>query len=654
MAGFCIFAVMYKERPISDWLPITMKEVQQRGWEELDVILISGDAYVDHPAFGPAVIGRILEHAGYRIAIVPQPNWQDDLRDFKKFGKPRLFFGVTSGCMDTMVNHYTANKRKRTTDAYTPGGKGGFRPDYAATVYTKILKEIYPDVPVLIGGIEASLRRVTHYDYWEDRLFPSILTDSGADLLVYGMGEPALYQIMELLDKGVPFSSLKTIPQTAFLIDESEKFPKNKNWKDVEIAAHEECLKDKIKYAANFKIIEQESNKVQARRIVQKVGSKTLIINPPFPPMTEEQIDHSFDLAYTREPHPKYKKRGAIPAYEMIKFSINMHRGCFGGCSFCTISAHQGKFIASRSQESILKEVDEMAKMKDFKGYISDLGGPSANMYRMKGKVQEICDKCSAPSCIHPVVCHNLDTSHKPLTEIYKKASAHPEVKKAFVSSGIRYDLLVDSYNKKADPDDLEEYMDNLVSNHIAGRLKVAPEHTSDDTLKMMRKPSFKFFHEFKKRYDRLNKKHKLEQPLIPYFISSHPGCKEADMANLATETKDMGFQLEQVQGFTPTPMTVATVIYYAGVHPYTLRPVYTAKTRKEKENQHLFFFWYKPENRRIIKEKLQKMKKFDMIEKLLGGGGGERKKHKNQKMIPSFMKHLLKSSSPKMILRKM
>ncbi|MEM6804375.1 MAG: YgiQ family radical SAM protein, partial [Bacteroidota bacterium] len=396
---------MLQHRPLTDWLPITAKEVKMRGWEELDVILISGDAYVDHPAFGPAVIGRIIEHAGYKVGLIPQPNWQDDLRDFKKYGKPRLFFGVTSGCMDTMVNHYTAGKRRRSTDAYTPDGQAGFRPDYALTVYTKILKELYPDVPVLIGGIEASLRRVTHYDYWADKLFPSILEHTGADMLVYGMGEQALREILKLLDKGVPFKSLKTIPQTGLLLREDEKIPKNKQWEDVEISSHETCQKDKLAFAANFKIIEQESNKVKARRILQKVGKKTLLINPPYPPMEEVEIDQSFDLAYTRLPHPKYKKRGPIPAYEMIKFSINMHRGCFGGCSFCTISAHQGKFIASRSKESIMKEVDEVTKMPDFKGYISDLGGPSANMYKMKGKVQEICDKCTAPSCIHPVVC---------------------------------------------------------------------------------------------------------------------------------------------------------------------------------------------------------------------------------------------------------
>ncbi len=620
------------DRPITDWLPITVKEVEKRGWEELDVILISGDAYVDHPAFGPAVIGRILEHAGYKVALIPQPNWQDDLRDFKKFGRPRLFFGVTSGCMDSMVNHYTANKRKRNSDAYTPGGKAGFRPDYAVNVYCNILKELYPDVDVLIGGIEASLRRVTHYDYWANKLFPNILESSKADMLVYGMGEQSLRDILTLADKGTPLSAMRTIPQTAFQVNEGEKIPQADHWKDVEIYSHEVCLRNKIKFASNFKIVEQESNKVQARRIVQKVGKKKLIINPPFPPMSEAMIDQSFDLPYTRLPHPKYQKRGTIPAFEMIKFSINMHRGCFGGCSFCTISAHQGKFIASRSEKSILKEVDAVTKMPDFKGYISDLGGPSANMYKMKGKVQEICDRCTAPSCIHPVVCHNLDTSHAPLTEIYQKASAHPNVKKAFVSSGIRYDLLVPEYNKVGDPEDMEKYMDNLVENHVAGRLKVAPEHTSDQTLRIMRKPSFKFFHKFKERFDRLNKKHHKDQPLIPYFISSHPGCEEVDMANLACETKDMGFQLEQVQGFTPTPMTVATIIYYAGVHPYTLKPVYTAKTDKEKRNQHLFFFWYKKENRQRIADKLRNWGRTDMMEKLLGKSKENKKRMKKRR----------------------
>ena len=620
---------MFDDRPITEWLPITQKEVEMRGWDELDVILISGDAYVDHPAFGTAVIGRIMESEGLRVAIVPQPNWRDDLRDFKKMGRPRLFFGVTSGCMDSMVNHYTAARRRRSTDAYTPGGTAGFRPDYATREYTKILKSLYPDVPVLIGGIEASLRRVTHYDYWEDKLFPNILSMSGADMLVYGMGEMPLREIIRLLRKGVPFSSMKTIPQTAILHPRKEALPVNKNWIDLTLSSHEKCQRDKKAFAANFKHIEQESNKVRARRLIQGCGDYNLIINPPYPPMTENEIDSSFDLPYTRMPHPKYRKRGSVPAYEMIRFSVNMHRGCFGGCSFCTISAHQGKFIASRSEESILKEVDKVTKMPDFKGYISDLGGPSANMYRMKGKIQEICDRCVSPSCIHPVICSNLDTSHKPMTELYKKVDAHPEVKKAFVGSGIRYDLLVDSYNKNNDGS-LDEYMEQVVTCHISGRLKVAPEHTSDATLKVMRKPSFKHFHEFKKKYDKINKKHGLNQPLIPYFISSHPGSQLEDMANLAAETKDMGFKLEQVQDFTPTPMTVATIIYYTGLHPYTLQPIYTAKSPKEKKKQHLFFFWHKRENHQEIRDRLQSIGREDLIDKLIS----DKKRHNKREYL--------------------
>ena len=627
---------MQERRPYQDWLPITKKELQYHGWEELDVVIISGDAYVDHPAFGPAVIGRIIQSEGLRVGIIPQPNWQDDLRDFKKFGAPKLFFGVTSGCMDSMVNHYTAGKRKRSTDSYTPGGDAGFRPDYASTVYCKILKELYPDVPVVLGGIEASLRRVTHYDYWADKLFPSILEDSGADMLVYGMGEQPLRDMINLLKKGVPFESLRTIPQTAFLQSKEEEIPKNKNWEDVQLSSHEKCLKDKLAYASNFKIVEVESNKLIARRITQDIGQNRLVINPPYKTMTEKEMDQSFDLPYTRLPHPKYNKRGAIPAYDMIKFSINMHRGCFGGCSFCTISAHQGKFIASRSKESIMKEVDAVTDHPEFKGYISDLGGPSANMYRMKGIDEAICEKCVSPSCIHPVICSNLDTKHKPLTDIYKAVDKHPKVKKAFVGSGIRYDLLVSDYNKQLQSDDTEEYMEQVITRHVSGRLKVAPEHTADDTLRIMRKPSFKYFHKFKESYDRIQAKHGLNQPLIPYFISSHPGCKEEDMANLAAETKEMGFQLEQVQDFTPTPMTVATVIYYAGVHPYTLKPTFAPKTKKEKQDQHRFFFWYKPENKQWVKDKLINAGKRELLERLTGDGGRSRG---NQREVPQWLK---------------
>ena len=607
------------ERPISDWIPMSHKEAEKRGWEEFDVILISGDAYVDHPSFGTAVISRIIEDEGLRIGIVAQPNWQDDLRDFKKLGKPRLFFGVTAGCMDSMVNHYTANKRLRSTDAYTPGGQAGFRPDYASTVYSQILKSIYPDVPVVLGGIEASLRRVTHYDYWKDQLMPSILVDSCADLLVYGMGDQPLRTLLKLMKRGVPFHQAKTINQVAFLNPKSEELPRNKNWETVELASHETCLVDKIQYATNFKIVEVESNKWEANRIIQHVGDQTLVINPPFKTMTENEIDQSFDLPYTRLPHPKYKKRGAIPAFDMIKFSINMHRGCFGGCSFCTISAHQGKFIASRSEKSILGELEQLVNHPDFRGYISDIGGPSANMYKMKGKDEAICAKCVSPSCIHPVICNNLDTSHEQMTKLYQKIDNHPKVKKAFVGSGIRYDLLVDDFNKNNEDGNHDRYIEQVITRHVSGRLKVAPEHTSDATLRVMRKPSFKYFHKFKEKYDKLSEKHGLKQQLIPYFISSHPGCEEEDMANLAAETKDMGFQLEQVQDFTPTPMTVAEVIYYTGLHPYTLKPIKTVKTREEKLNQNRFFFWYKRENKDWIKQRLTKAKRPDLIEKLLG-----------------------------------
>ena len=603
---------------MQDWLPTTRKEVELRGWDELDVILISGDAYVDHPAFGHAVVARLIESAGLRVAIVPQPNWRDDWRDFKKLGKPRLFFAISSGCMDPMVNHYTASKRLRSTDAYTPGGQAGFRPDYAAVVYSNILKTLYPDVPVLLGGIEGSLRRVTHYDYWSDQLKPSILVDSGADLLVYGMGEQPLREILRLLDKGVPFAALRTIPQTAFLQSQSAALPQNKRWDTFALASHEACLAHKKTFARNFKTIEQESNKQFARRLIQEVGDQTLVINPPYQTMTESEIDASFDLPYTRLPHPKYHKRGPIPAFEMIQFSINMHRGCFGGCSFCTISAHQGKMVASRSKTSIMKEVDQIAQMPGFKGYISDLGGPSGNMYKMKGKNQAICDKCVSPSCIHPTVCYNLDTDHQPLIDIYQSAAAHPKVKKAFVSSGLRYDLLVGKNEQQERENHYDEYIEQLVTHHVSGRLKVAPEHTSDDVLKVMRKPSFKLFYKFKQKFDHVCDKAGKAYQLIPYFISSHPGSQVEDMANLACETKELGFQLEQVQDFTPTPMTVATVIYYSGYHPYTLKKMYTARSVKEKQEQNRFFFWYKPENRHWIRHTLERLGRSDLIEKLL------------------------------------
>lgn len=595
------------------WLPTTKKEVELRGWDYVDVILFSGDAYVDHPSFGAAVIGRILEAEGLRVAIVPQPDWRGDYRDFRKLGTPRLFFGVSAGAMDSMINHYTANKRLRSDDAYTPDRRAGMRPDYPSIVYTKILKELYPDIPVVLGSIEASLRRLTHYDYWQDKLRPGILADSPADLLIYGMGEKPIRELVRRLQAGESFHSIKDIRQTVYLSDKAELQPG-----DIELYSHEECLRDKLKQAKNFKHIEEESNKYNASRILQAVGKKTIVVNPPFPPMTEEELDASFDLPYTRLPHPKYKGK-IIPAFEMIKFSVNVHRGCFGGCAFCTISAHQGKFISSRSKESILKEVKAITEMPGFKGYLSDLGGPSANMYRMKGKDEKICSQCKKPSCIFPVVCKNLNADHTPLLEIYEAVDSLPEIKRSFIGSGVRYDLLLHRYTDEDLNRSAQTYTEELIARHVSGRLKVAPEHTQDEVLKQMRKPSFQLFGQFKKIFDKVNQRQGLKQQLIPYFISSHPGCTETDMAELAVLTKGLHFQLEQVQDFTPTPMTLATEMYYTGYHPYTLEKIFTARSKEQKLAQRQFFFWYKPEFRRQITQALQKLGRKDLINKLFG-----------------------------------
>ena len=599
-----------KEYRLTDWLPTTKKEVELRGWDELDVILFSGDAYVDHPSFGAAVIGRILEAEGLRVAIIPQPNWRDDLRDFKKLGRPRLFFGVSAGCMDSMVNKYTANKRLRSDDAYTPDARPDMRPEYPSIVYTQILKKLYPDVPVILGGIEASMRRLTHYDYWQDRVRPSILADSGADALTYGMGEKPIVELVRRLKRQQP---ILDIPQLAYLTKEVQ--PQEG---DIILFSHEECLKDKKKQAANFRHIEEESNKYAASRILQTVGRQTVVVNPPYPPLTEAELDRSFDLPYTRLPHPKYKGK-RIPAYDMIKFSVNIHRGCFGGCAFCTISAHQGKFIVSRSKESILKEVKAVMELPDFKGYLSDLGGPSANMYKMRGRDEAVCKKCKRPSCIHPKVCPNLNTDHSPLLDIYHAVDSLPGIKKSFIGSGVRYDLLLHQSKDPKANKSTQEYTRELIARHVSGRLKVAPEHTSERVLDIMRKPSFSQFGEFKKIFDRINREEGLRQQLIPYFISSHPGCKEEDMAELAVITKRLDFHLEQVQDVTPTPMTVATEAWYTGFHPYTLEPVFSAKTQREKLAQRQFFFWYKPEERRNIINELRRIGRKDLIDKLYG-----------------------------------
>lgn len=600
---------------LTDFLPTTKKEVELREWDELDVILFSGDAYIDHPAFGVSVIGRVLEAAGYRVAIIPQPDWHGDFRDFKKLGRPRLFFGVSAGAMDSMVNKYTANKRLRSEDAYSPNGRHDLRPEYPSIVYSNILRQLYPDVPIVLGGIEASLRRLTHYDYWKDCIRKSVLCDSGADIVIYGMGEKQIISIAQALENGRKIKDIKDIPQTAYLCKERD-IPEGITTNDIVLHSHEECLYNKKFQAENFKHIEEESNKKHAQRILQKVDSQYIVVNPPYPTMTTEEVDATYDLPYTREPHPKYKGK-VIPAYEMIKFSVNIHRGCFGGCSFCTISAHQGKFIASRSKESILKEVKQVIQMPDFKGYLSDLGGPSANMYGMAGKNIKACEHCKRPSCIHPEICPNLNTDHSKLLDIYRTVDALPGIKKSFIGSGVRYDLLLHNAKDEKTNHSTQEYTRELIKNHVSGRLKIAPEHTSDRVLYLMRKPSFKQFYQFKRIFDKINKEENLRQQIIPYFISSHPGCKEEDMAELAVITKDLDFHLEQVQDFTPTPMTVSTEAWYSGYDPYTLEPVFSAKTPREKLAQRQFFFWYKPEERRNIEKELKRIGRIDLIGKL-------------------------------------
>jgi uncharacterized radical SAM protein YgiQ len=579
------------------WLPASSKEIERLGWDEPDVILFSGDAYVDHPSFGTAVIGRVIQDEGFRVAIVPQPNWRDDLRDFRKLGKPKYFFGVTAGNMDSMVNHYTAARRLRSDDAYTPGGKAGFRPDYPTIVYTRILKQIFPDVPVVIGGIEASMRRLSHYDYWKDSLEPSILISSGADLLVYGMGEQPVRELLRLLSKGVPFHSLKNIPQTAFVTDRAAPLPHSRSWDDMILHSFEECCSDKKLFSENFVIFEKESNRFSAARLTEPSGERKVVINPPFPPMDEIEFDRSFDLPFTYLPHPRYAKKGPVPAWEMIKFSVNIHRGCFGGCSFCAIAAHQGKQVVSRSERSILSEIEKISKLPDFKGYLTDLGGPSANMYRMKGRDMDICHRCQRPSCIWPSVCRNLETSHSALTDLYKKVGRLPGIKKAFIGSGVRYDLLFPEWNPHAGRAE-EDYLEELVRHHISGRLKVAPEHTSPAVLYYMRKAPFSLFRKLKMKFDNIIKREKISLEIVPYFISSHPGSTEESMKQLAAEVKSMGIRPEQVQDFTPTPMTLSTLIYYTGFDPYTGKKVYVARKPEEKKRQKDYFFWYRKPDR--------------------------------------------------------
>ncbi|MBQ5839575.1 MAG: YgiQ family radical SAM protein [Bacteroidaceae bacterium] len=595
---------------LSDWLPTTRKEMELRGWERADVILFSGDAYVDHPSFGVAVVGRILEACGLRVCIVPQPDWHGDLRDFKRLGRPRLFFGISPGCMDSMVNKYTAARRLRSEDAYSPDGRHNMRPEYPSIVYTQCLRSLYPDVPVVLGGIEASLRRVAHYDYWQDRIRPSILVDSQADMITYGMGDKVNVELVRILESfmatydesleydPVTGEALMTrqafrkavietlaLPQSVTLVDKVETTDD-----DIVLHSYEDCLKNPMMHAENFRHIEEESNRMHASRLIQKTGDTYVVVNPPYPPLTTEEMDYSFDLPYTRLPHPKYNGK-RIPAFDMIKFSVNLHRGCFGGCAFCTISAHQGKFIMNRSKESILREVEQITKMPDFKGNLSDLGGPSANMYMMQGKNLKACEACKRPSCIHPKICPNLNGDHRPLLDIYRAVDAMPGIKHSYIGSGVRYDMLLHDWKDETLNKAAQDYTNELITKHVSGRLKVAPEHTEEHVLHLMRKPSFALFHQFKSIFDRINNRAGLRQQIIPYFISSHPGCTMKDMQNLSQETRAMRLDTDQVQDFTPTPLTVATTIFATGYHPYTMEKVFCEHDPEDKKKQKSFFF---------------------------------------------------------------
>ena len=569
--------------PDNYMIPTSVKEVQKLGWDYIDVILFTGDAFVDHPSFGSACIARYLQKFGYRVAVVPQPNWRDDLRDFKKLGAPRLYFGVNSGAMDSMVNHYTAGKRLRHDDAYTPDGKFGQRPDYAVTVYSRILKDLFPDVPVVIGGIEASLRRVTHYDYWKDRLFPSILVDSRADWLCYGMGERPMLELTRAIESGRNLHDIRKIPQLAFLM--------TGKWKQSDalvLHSFEECCRDKRAFAENFHLIETHANMLHPDTIIEPVGDGYVQINPPYPPATEAEMDSFWDLPFTKLPHPRYKDK-LIPAYDMIKFSINTHRGCFGGCNFCTIAAHQGKFIQSRSEESICKEAKGLLSLPGFTGNISDLGAPTANMYGMGGKDKSICAKCKRKSCLFPKPCPNLDRSHARVLGLYDKVLSIKGIKHAYIGSGIRYDLFLDEdgfVDSTSYP-----YLKELILRHTSGRLKVAPEHTEDNVLYYMAKPSFRLFVRLRQEFDKITAKAGLKTGIVPYFISSHPGCTRKDMENLSRNPALKGIWMDQVQDFMPTPMTTSSVMFYTGLDPRTMKPVFVERDPERKKAQKSFFF---------------------------------------------------------------
>lgn len=583
--------------PAASPLPMSREEMLSRGWEEVDVVFVTGDAYVDHPSMAMAVLGRVLEAAGYRVGIVSQPDWHN-CDAWQTFGKPRLFFAISAGNMDSMINHYTANRKVRNNDAYSPGGRIGLRPDRATLSYCQRARQAYKGVPVIAGGVEASLRRLAHYDYWSDKVRRSILLDSKADLVAYGMGEDSILEIAQRLDAGESVKDLRDMRGVAYAMGASETPPEDA----LPLPTFEEVVTDKMAFAEATKIIHNETNPYNAKRLVQYHDRQAIVCNPPPLPISQQAMDRIYGLPYTRRPHPSYSE--PIPAYEMIKDSVTIMRGCFGGCTFCSITTHQGRIIQSRSKQSILSEIETMAESPDFKGVVSDIGGPTANMYEMKCSRPEVEAVCRRQSCVHPTICKLLGTDHGPLVELMKEARETPGIRKVLVASGIRMDLARRS----------PEYMRDLVKHHVGGHLKVAPEHTDPHVLDKMRKPSTDDFERFSETFDEESKKAGKKQYIIPYFIASHPGSDLDAMIHLAVFLKQNGYRPDQVQDFIPAPFDVATAMYYTGVDPFTKKPVYIAKHLRDRKLQRALMQFFKPENYFEVRKALEKAGRQDLI----------------------------------------
>lgn len=583
------------------FLPICREDMVERGWEEVDFALVTGDAYVDHHSFGTAIISRVLEDAGYKVGIISQPDWKKN-DDFMKFGRPRLGFLVNSGNMDSMVNHYSVSKRRRDKDLYSPGGKMGKRPDRAVIVYCNKIREIYGDIPLVIGGIEASLRRFSHYDYWNDRVRNSILVDSGADLLVYGMSEKQIVEVADALNDGFDPKYIRHINGTCYLADSIDEIYGDY----IVVPSHEETVADKRKYAEAFKVQYEEQDPIRGKIIVQQHGDKYLVQNIPERPLTREELDRVYDLPYQKNYHPIYEKDGGIPAINEVKFSIVSNRGCFGSCSFCAITFHQGRMIQSRSKESIIREAKEMTKMPDFKGYIHDVGGPTADFREPACKKQLKHGTCKHRQCLYPSPCKNLNADHSDYIDLLRKVRSIEGVKKVFVRSGIRYDFVMAEKN--------DRFLNELIKYHVSGQLKVAPEHISERVLDYMQKPAGKTYNSFRKKFFDINEKLGLKQYLIPYLMSSHPGCELDDAIELAEFLRDTHYQPEQVQDFYPTPGTLSTAMYYTGLNPLDMKPVYIPKDRHEKAMQRALLQFSNPKNYDLVHEALVKANREDLI----------------------------------------